>query len=695
MSPLRRFVAASLRRFLLPLALLALPCSPARTAPAAGPADKAEAQVSLPLVLPDDSGVSWDVQNDGSIGDGGNDEYDGGGHLFSQSNAQFYAQNVASFNRQRNEVTLGPMQMDNLIVSRRIAVNQKLSFCRFTEIFENPGPAPVKTQFHVYFNLGGAVGRTQPLVDERHGKRIIGMAVDDQRNVLAMVGGGRGAKVTPRMDIQQNTDNVNIWYDVEVPAHSTIAIVHIQARRGNLQDAARWMEQMKDRQYLQGMDPKIARLVVNFLRDNQFIGDEPILRGEMFDVLELKGGDRCCGTVKQSSFAMQSACGRVSVPAEQVISIINAGEFRPRQLLVTRDGEIIGGCLENQRLDFELTTGQMLHVPWNQIARVGYRKSDDEAEEWNLDHALVELSGGDRLSIGIPQSPVEVATQFGLLSIPAAAIHSIAFADGDHETHVIELTDGSRISGLVTAREFELFVGPGRADGAGAGGGGEGGVGRIPASAIHRLQFNGLPPEVEEDAPTLALAGGDLLFGTLRGALQLDTGFARIDVEAAQIRGLEHIEGRELEVRLEMWDGSTMSGQVQQPAIDAVLTCGVPLRLPLALIGRYKQPYPHPSKALCRKFEQVLPKLASVDWRERDRAEAELIAMGPDAVGLLRELRASQPRETQTRLASLIEELKEIGNTPAAPAAPPADGSQSQDGDGDGIIDAVNINFNP
>src|SRR5688500_15610112 len=55
---------------------------------ARGPAVAAQT-ASLPMVLADEWGVRWDIQHDGSVSDGGNDLYDGGGHLFLDNNMQW------------------------------------------------------------------------------------------------------------------------------------------------------------------------------------------------------------------------------------------------------------------------------------------------------------------------------------------------------------------------------------------------------------------------------------------------------------------------------------------------------------------------------------------------------------------------------------------------------------------------------
>src|SRR5258705_9242760 len=76
--------------------------------------------VQLPYVFHDDMGSNWDVQYDGSIGDGGNDLYDGGGRLFINNSAQYQSPNQqATFDAAHNELTFPPAAMGGVNVSRR------------------------------------------------------------------------------------------------------------------------------------------------------------------------------------------------------------------------------------------------------------------------------------------------------------------------------------------------------------------------------------------------------------------------------------------------------------------------------------------------------------------------------------------------------------------------------------------------
>src|SRR5260221_11260290 len=79
-------------------------------------------QVALPFIFHDERGSTWDVQFDGSIGDGGNDLYDGGGRLFINNSAQYQSQGTQiTRDASGNELTFPAAPIAGLNVSRKVA----------------------------------------------------------------------------------------------------------------------------------------------------------------------------------------------------------------------------------------------------------------------------------------------------------------------------------------------------------------------------------------------------------------------------------------------------------------------------------------------------------------------------------------------------------------------------------------------
>src|SRR5207248_7673649 len=117
------------------------------------------------------------------------------------------------------------------------------------------------------------------------------------------------------------------------------------------------------------MPVEIRRIVVNFPASQSFIGEREVLRGNMLDAIELRGGDTLNGTLQAKTYKLTTFYGPVELPSERVVGLINVGQYRPRQLIVTNEGEIFGGQLADQTIDLQLSSGQVTQVPLSQVAR--------------------------------------------------------------------------------------------------------------------------------------------------------------------------------------------------------------------------------------------------------------------------------------------------------------------------------------
>lgn len=614
--------------------------------------------VQMPYSFHDDRASEWDVQPDGSIGDGGNDLFDGGGKLFI-GDTPFAPSQSPQMDPSTSEIVFSSMQVSGVTVTRRLGCNARLSYLRYTELLDNPSTTPVKLTLHINYNMGSGVTATQPLVDEKKSKEPIGLVVADQTNCMALIGAGRGSKVLPRYVPQPGSDNVDVFWDVEVPAKQSLAITHLVCRRGNMSEASKVLEEIADKDVLKELPPDIARKLANFRRAEKFVGEEELLRGEMFDVIELRGGDQYKGTIKQKSFRLTTSFGSIELPAEQVIAELTSGEFRPRQLIVTRDGEIFGGRLEGDTIPLELSNGQTTHVPLTQITRMGYRKGADEPEELRFDKPFVQLRGGERMIVSAPTSPIAVATRYGTLALKPDAVSALVFVSEDNAVHEVRLIDGSTFQGIVSAQAFDVTLGR------------TGKSVSLPTASMRRLQ---LAPSKEEDDATasLNLVTGDRFVGTLAGTLKLQTAFDTLDVRGAEIRSLQRGKGAAGGVQITLWDNATLSGQLESEQLSMSLASGVAMTVPVASVEVYTNPEPRPSPQVVERVKAIVNELNADDWAVRERAESQLISIGNGVVGVLNELRATQPSEAQQRIDVIVKTLKAPKAAPV-PAAPQQD----------------------
>lgn len=626
-----------------------------------------EQTVSLPHVFRDDSGSNWDVQFDGSIGDGGNDLYDGGGRLFIDNGAQYQSPNQqATLDAGRNELTFPPMQAGALNISRRVAVLAEMSTVRFTEVLENSTGAAIKVRLRCDFSMGGSVQQAVPLVDDKHARAPVGYALGDQNNAVAMIGAGRTSKVQGRFEFRINDGKVNINYDVEVPAHQTVAIVHFQLRRRSAGESADAWKAVKEKDLLKNMPRDLRKRVVNFPNGDGFAGDLEVLRGDGLDIVEMRGGDSYRGTLKIDHFHLQTLYGPVNLPVEKVVSMINIGRYRPSQLLITDDGEVFGGRVDFDSVKLQLTGGQITTIPLAQITRLGYRRRAGETEEWNFENKIAAyLRGGERVRVKLPTKEFNLATTSGPIRLDSKVIASIVFQDVDNNVPEVHLIDGTRISALLGASSFDMTLS---------------GLGTeqhacIPAAALLRFSF-AAEQETDYLTPRFVLANHDELIGTIGGTLSLETPFDTLHIEGNQIKQMTHAKSGDHDVKITLWDDSTLSGRLVESHVSCLLKCGVGIRVPVSLIDVYQQPLPFPSPPIIEQIRRIARDLDADQWKLRDAAQTKILEVGPPALSVLKQLRPGAAAEAgqridliMNRLTDELEKSTDV-HSPVVPAGP-------------------------
>jgi hypothetical protein len=103
------------------------------------------------------------------------------------------------------------------------------------------------------------------------------------------------------------------------------------------------------------------------------------------------------------------------------------------------------------------------------------------------------------------------------------------------------------------------------------------------------------------------------------------------------------------------------------------------MKVPVALVEEYHQPFPQPSDAVIKQTKDLVAQLNADDWKERDRAETQLVGLGPIVAGTLKQMRGAQNAEAQQRIDSVLKQLAKVGETPkpagaeGATTTPPAE----------------------
>ena len=574
--------------------------------------------------------------------------------------------NSAHVDDKTGELVLENMTLGGCPLVRRVLIDGDSGGVRVVDVLKNPGATEQQVSLQLTSQINYGVQNTQLVADPKNAARNLAWIAQvpvGPGKVAVDVYASSGAAVCPTIDSQPGNNVGTANVQVTVPPHGQAAIVHYHLIVASVDAGTQWVTSMKPAKLLADLPKDVRRSIVNFRMGASLLGDQEVLRGDLLDVVELRNGDRLNGNLSDTSYKLDTFYGTVDLPVDRVVGIVNAGDFHPRQLLVTSDGQIFGGHLEQPTIGLELTSGQKVAIPLVQVARVGYRKKPGETDDADSDKPAGQLkppylllATGDRIGVKLPAVPVPVMTRYGALSLPAEVLAGIQFTGEDATVHTITLTDGSRFGGLVTMPEVSATLTTGA--------GSDDKPIRFAVGSLSRIVFTGDDPAdagtkpVNEDAPALHVRKDDLLVGTLTGTLKVDTAFDTVTVDAAGLRSLAPSKDNPAVLAVTTWDGTVFNGSVQDPTVACHLSCGVDVQVPVALIDGYTNPSPTVPALMQAKVQQLVKDLDADDWQARDAAEKELVKLGPAVGGTLKAVRDKQPPEAQQRIDAVLRQLK-------------------------------------
>jgi hypothetical protein len=618
--------------------------------PAVGPGGN----VNLPYMVADATGNQWRIYQGGWMQQAGNMPlYSQGAMLMINGAQPNMNNNVARLDNDTGEVVFENMAAQGYSVTRRVLVDKEANLVRYIDIVRNNTgqEQTVALQYSSNFNYGLQNG--QGVADPKRKGQDVAWVGQTHANGMAVIEifAGKGSKLAPTINGQVNNNVAVSTLQVPIKPGKEVAILHFHGTAASLDAGVQVVNAIKEKELLKNIPREIRKLLANVATNQSFVTEVEVLRGDLMDVVELKTGDQFKGTLKETAFALDTFFGPVELPVDRVVGLMNTGKFRPRQLVITADGQILGGALKKQTVDLQLSSGQVTQIPLAQVARVGYRRREGEPEEWTFDKPLVLMRSGERVGVKMPTSSIEAVTRYGKIALKPESIAAVVLQSEEHGVHEFHLTDGSRFAGLLAADQLDMVLEAPSTSGAPQ-------QVKFPTSAISRVQLAGKVDEQDDATPTIDLTNEDMLVGTLDGKLELATAFDTIAVSANEIRTLTHLPDGPADVSVALWDGTSLSGQVQGQALKVALSSGGSIQVPLAMVVRYEQPQPQPSGQMVEKIKEVIGDLNADDWKKRDRAQATLVNMGPVAVGVLKKLRESQPPEAQQRIDAVLKELE-------------------------------------
>jgi hypothetical protein len=618
----------------------------------------------------DAQGFTWDIQKDGSIGDGSNDTFDGALHL--NVNGVRFPGGKKRTGQDGRELVFGPVPIGDLRVTRKVRVPLTTACCRFLEIIENTGSKPASVQVTLVADLGSTAQNI--IRPDYEDGRVPFVAVDQSGGsskcvAFCMASDFSGRRVTATVS---GDDVVLVYEAIMVNPGARVAFLHVCAQRHNAKEAAEFGKDIRWWPFLRGLDPGDRWLVRNVSPSDELFSFEGVdlFLGQNGDTVKLTTGETVTGRLQNENFALETEFGLRQGPASDILSMFRAGS---RMRVVLDNGEVLTGRLRAGALALKLRTGMDLRVPMECVSKYGRAFSRPEDEEATADPEAFEkavftdpvfiLRDGDRLIAQPTVKKVTVRTLYGNLSVGIAELKRIEFPGPERRQPLFFLKDGSVFSGLPEPAELPVLWNGGeriRLD-----------SGRLAtaffAPAEDLLRVRGPKKEEEPEFPRrngdLGLLNQDAFTGTLTGddgKFAIETPFGRKVFEADEVMYLRPRFPGSDEFRVFLWDGSVFPGRPCRPTAGFRTTAGSVLSIPLGLLDFYWRPLALPPEAAAAHIEGLITGLGDADPQVRDTSQKELLEIGFGVrAALIRNWDHEDP-ETQNRVRGIYRRLPKV-----------------------------------
>ena len=280
----------------------------------ATPLHAADQVVPLPYQSPDKDGNTWMVHFYGYLQMQGNmPVYSNAGVLTvnGMNSAGRIVQRQAKIDGKTGELVLENMQLGTVTVTRRFQFNKDQGYVRIIDVIKNTQPRDQQVQLVLASNANYGVQNAQTLPDPKKKTQEDAWVAQTSANNKAVVElmNGTGAKSPFDIQYQQGNSQVTAHLSVSIPASKEIAVMHVHAVTNGTAEGIDFVKKFNEAKALKDVAPALRKLIVNFKAGSAMYGDYEVLRGDMFDVIEMRTGDRFRGTLKDPDYQIQTLLG--------------------------------------------------------------------------------------------------------------------------------------------------------------------------------------------------------------------------------------------------------------------------------------------------------------------------------------------------------------------------------------------------
>ena len=595
----------------------------------------------------DGGGNQWMLQKYLSVYGGRNYVY-ASGLVCQASGASVQSPNNRAWrSKNGDEYEIGPYTRNNLQIYRRVKIYKDRGMARWMDIIINTSSSKQVVSVNIASRLNRRITSfATSSGTNKFGKDDWAFITDHQGQAsLLHIVCGEKSKIHP--NVSAAGQNINVSYQVKVPARKAAILCYFEAQAANTNDIKKIMGQFNARELLRDLPSSVRNLIVNF-RSSGGISGVNLDRNNTADTVVLKNGDTIYGKITNKEFEIEPFFGKLTLPAKQVIGFANAaGNDESAVYVVLAGGQIVAGKLADAVIRLDLPTGGSLEIPIARIKQCAYCINNEKPEESDDPGSVIALRTGDHLIFDPADLKCTFQTRDGLIQLSSKDLRGISLNEDDHGVHRVEFTNGSMLAGVLGPEKIVLPLKLGLTL-------------DVSRDMIVAVSF----PESEEDTTIsatirVALNNGDELLGRpIDEELKVITDFGTVSVRPENISEITFDSKTSGQATINMWDGSKLRGKIGQDTLRFALQPGPELNLNIQHIASIKRNNGAlPPEETVKMVEKYIIMLSAANFKDREEAQEAMISMGRIiAPMLIKHLKDPDP-EVRQRITNILDKL--------------------------------------
>jgi len=376
-------------------------------------------------------------------------------------------------------------------------------------------------------------------------------------------------------------------------------------------------------------------------------GSAPPQRTAESDRLVKTDGSALAGTLLDEAWELDTRFGRVRVASSQLTGLARAKPDGTMRLFLV-DGQVLIGSPRRQAVRMRLADASTVRIPVAKLRECGWRITRDRPPWWPAaGPKMVVLRGGERLT-WTALTGLRMKTRFGTVSFRGAGVADI-WRPGNGSPPAVTFANGTVLGGTLLPGKLtvKLALGPRAA---------------MAADQLRRVFGDG-DASARDGQATLHVRGGGHLVGELTAArLVLQTEDGQHELLPPCTYSLDFGAGAGGKAVAKLWNETIVTGRLAERTLGfRIGPDGPTLEVPVGQIASIARSAALPPPAAIRRIEKLVAQLGATRYVDRERAAAELKALGPSIAPVLRRHSKHPDLEVRIRIERLLKELTRRG----------------------------------